>query len=108
MTEICSAPSELKQVCSEAKFDGMFDRFELRLPIDVAVNKAALLFEHGQYLASFTVWGAGTIEWIVVDGNSGDVLTSVDEEFASTEDLRRHLDLAVVDLSKRVKKSDGL
>jgi hypothetical protein len=63
MTDICSAPSELKQIRSLTKFDELFDRVELRLPIDVAVNKAALLFEHGQYLASFTVWGLSNGSW---------------------------------------------
>lgn len=104
MSTICSAPDELESWCSTRDLSGVVDRYELRLPKSASDgNKATLALEYGRYLGSFTIWGAGTTEWIVVDGESGVVLVTQDAEFKTVTELCVALDSALTDMTERVR-----
>ena len=98
---ICSAPKALEDWYSTQNLEGIFDRYELRLPKSEADgNKAAFGIELGRFLGSFAIWGTGTYSWILVDSESGDTLVSRNEEFTTITELRMALDSAVREMIK--------
>jgi hypothetical protein len=98
MSSICSAPNALNLWYTSNKLLDTFDRHELRLPqSEIELNKAVLILEYGSLLGCFTVWGLGTTEWIVVNGETGDTLITRDTEFANVSELNLLLDSALAD-----------
>lgn len=68
-------------------------KFELRLQSEKdTFNKAALTLDARSMLASLTVWGNGMVEYIVVNGDSGDDISSTDVECKDECDLDEKLD----------------
>jgi hypothetical protein len=93
--KILFAPEALANWVSKKKLDEFVDMYELRLPKSSDdVNKAVLVLQVGNYIGSFTVWGAGTTEWLVLDSNSNNVITSRDEEFSNASQLFLKIDAA--------------
>lgn len=61
---------------------------ELRLPSEESsINKSAAFFDSGAYLASLTVWGNGTGEWILFDVNLEKEIEVNNFEFHSESEL---------------------
>ncbi|MBP1148928.1 MULTISPECIES: hypothetical protein [unclassified Methylocaldum] len=99
MSQICFAPKEVKSWYLSRNLANTFDRIELRLPESESDgNKAAVVLECGSFLASFTVWGSGTTEWIVVNGESGETVIVRDSTFTDVSTLYSLLDAAIEEL----------
>ena len=76
-----------------------FQKIELRLPQgEEESNKASLLIEFRNWLASFTVWKIGTTEWIVVDALTQEVVTNRDEEYSTEQELNQIIGRAINEL----------
>jgi len=72
---------------------------ELRLPQPPeSGNKAVLLIELSKYVGSLTVWGSGTVEWLVLNAESSEIVIASDQEFCSKERLFQLLDSALTQI----------
>ncbi len=93
------APEMLTKWVSLRAPERQADSAELRLPQSPEDgNKAVMLLELGKHVGSFTVWGSGTTEWLVMDAESGKVVISNDQEFSETEELFALLDVALSEI----------
>lgn len=93
---VLSAPETLTEWVSLRKPEHEVDNTELRLPQSPEEgNKAVMLLEIGKHVGSFTVWGRGTTEWLVMDAETGRVVISSDQEFRDKEGLFGLLDAAL-------------
>ena len=103
MNMICYAPAALSEWYSTQNIDAL-ERFELQLPrSNNERNKAGFRVKFGRYLGSFTVWGQGTTEWIVVDGVTGETIISEDSQFVDVAQLYLLLDRALEQLKDLAK-----
>lgn len=64
---------------------------ELRLPKDLDENKATVTLETDSHVGSVTAWGAGTLEFIVLDVSTKQEVIMSDREFMSRQELRELL-----------------
>lgn len=63
-------------------------KVELRLPLESdGLNKAALALEAEPLLGSLTIWGTGMLEYIVMQGETGDDIFSSDVECKSESEI---------------------
>lgn len=77
-----------------------FDTTNIRItsPED-SLDKAVLLIEVGQLVASFTAWGEqGTTEWLVLNIETGETVISRDEVFSDAEQFTELLERAMLDV----------
>lgn len=82
-----SAPALLREWAATHDFAG-YDRHELKLPSSPdSNNKAGLNLVRGRHLASFTVWGQGATEWIVMDSDTGKEVVVEDASFKTPAEI---------------------
>jgi hypothetical protein len=65
---------------------------ELRLPDGAGLNKAVVTLQTPTHVASATAWGAGTLEWIVLELPTKRDVVIADEQFKTEDELRGLLD----------------
>jgi hypothetical protein len=64
----------------------------LRLPEGPDLNKAVATLETPTHAASVTVWGSGTLEFIVLELATQSEVVMSDREYGTAEELRSLLD----------------
>jgi hypothetical protein len=64
----------------------------LKLPQEPDLNKAVATLESSTHVASITAWGAGTLEYIVLDVPRQTEVVMWDKEFGTVAELRLLLD----------------
>lgn len=62
-------------------------------------NKATVTFTSEKILGSFTVWGNGCVEWLLVSASDGDLLVSRDSQFESDADVVKALEVACTEIT---------
>jgi hypothetical protein len=98
---IASARTTLQQWYDSNKSLRYLGKIELRLADpEGTLDKASLLIEHNNFLATFTAWGTGTTEWIVVDASTTDTVINRDDKFHTAEELVRIINEAIKDIEK--------
>jgi len=103
MNIVCNASIALNEWYATRNMNE-FARHELRLPrSNNEENKAVLCVELAQYLSSFSIWGQGTTEWIIVDGATGETIVSEDSLFVDTAQLNLLMDRALEQLKALAK-----
>jgi hypothetical protein len=60
----------------------------LRVPENPGLNKAVCTFETATHVGSLTAWGAGTVEFIVLDLRTNSEAVSGDVEYGTADELR--------------------
>ena len=95
-----SAPAVLREWVATHDFEG-YDRHDLQLPSSPDENnKAGLGLVCGRHIASFTVWGQGTTEWIVIDGNTGKEVVVEDAAFKTPAEIHCYLTSVIESLGR--------
>lgn len=89
-----NAPSALRQWVSdwETRWRAKGIHVALRVSQDDRLNKAVTTLEAAGHVASVTVWGEGTIEYIVLDVSTNSEVVMWDKEFDAAAELRLLLD----------------
>jgi hypothetical protein len=85
-----NAPEEMRRWFHVQETDWRARRIEaqLRLPDRPDLNKAVCTFETATHVGSLTAWGAGTVEFIVLDLRTNSEVISRDVEYVTAEELR--------------------
>lgn len=65
---------------------------QLKVPADARLSKVVATLDGPSHAASLTVWGGGTVEFIVLNVVSQQETVMADYEFDTPEALRRLLD----------------
>ena len=94
------APHDLSKWFSGIKQRQLSAEIELKLKIPETepwINKACVTLEYQNLLGSMTAWGAGTFEFIVVDGQSGKDLVSRNLVFGTSQELWSFLDSSFIE-----------
>ena len=64
----------------------------VRLPEEPGPNKAVATLEGSTHVASITVWGTGTIEFILLNVSTQSEVVISDKEYSTAEELRSLLE----------------
>ena len=89
------ASKELKQwLCENITIlENSHISYELRLPSkEDDINKSALVLDAAPLLSSLTIWGSGMTEFIVLNGDNGEDVISIDHECKTPAEVISFLD----------------
>ena len=97
-----SARQILSKWCDEILPNYNLDKVELKkTPPEDTLDKATLVIEHSNLVASFTAWGEqGTTEWLVMEIQSGETIVNRDEKFSDAKQLELLLENAIMDIQR--------
>lgn len=95
-----SARNILTNWCNKMLSNYNLDMVELKkTPPDDILDKAILVIEHGNLIASFTAWGEqGTTEWLLMHLQTGNIIVNRDEEFTNESQLESLVIKAMMDI----------
>jgi hypothetical protein len=102
---VLNAPHELSEWFSGINQRALSLRIEAKLKVPQKgqpINKACVTLEYQHLLGSITAWGAGTFEFIIVDGQSREDLVSRNLVFATSQELWSFLEGSFTDFVSRV------
>lgn len=93
MTNI-DAPTALQEWFSgwDLRWRSQSIKVGLRLPDGLSLNKAVATLEAPTHVGSVTVWGGGTLEFIVLELATQTEVVMSDKEYQTAGELRRLLD----------------
>lgn len=78
---------------------------QLRLPQQSDIAKAVTTLESPTHVGSLTVWGTGTIEFIVLDTKTKLEVVSRNSEYVTERELQQLLDNCAAEFERIAKES---